>query len=73
MRKHRLLFCFRREGLRVMLKRQLSYCLLEECMREKDKRSREQSGGSVKEGGGGWFYTASSRFPEAGTANNHVS
>lgn len=37
-----------------MLKRQFSYCLLEECMRKKE-RSREHSGGSVKEGGGDGF------------------
>lgn len=73
LRKDRLLFGFRREGLRDMLKRQLSYFLLEECMREKDKRSREHSGGSVRSGCRGWFCTASSRFPEAGTANNDAS
>lgn len=50
LRKDRLLFRFRREGLTDMLKRQLSYFLLEECMREKDREA--ESGGSVKEGGG---------------------
>ncbi len=48
------LFCFRREGLRDMLKQQFSYFLIEECIRKKD-RSREHSGGSVKEGGGNGF------------------
>ncbi|RCU34709.1 hypothetical protein DVA76_19310, partial [Acinetobacter baumannii] len=38
-RKDRLLFRFRREGLRDMLKRQFSYCLLEECMRKKEAES----------------------------------
>lgn len=53
-RKDRLLFHFRTEGLRDMLKRQFSYFLLE-CMRE-SQRSREHSGGSVREGGGEGFF-----------------
>lgn len=36
-RKDRLLFCFRREGLRDMLKRQFSHFRFEECMRKKDR------------------------------------
>lgn len=36
-RKDRLLFGFRREGLRDMLKRQFSHFLLEECTRRKDR------------------------------------
>lgn len=55
------LFCFRKEGLRHMLKQQFSYFLLEECIRKKD-RSKEHSGGSVKEGGRNGFVQPVQRF-----------
>ena len=69
-RKDRPLFCFRREGLRDMLKRQLSYFLLQECIIKKDK---EADMGECEKRVEGWFCTARSRFPKAGTANSNVS
>ena len=53
-----------------MLKRQLSYFLLQECIIKKDK---EADMGECEKRVEGWFCTARSRFPKAGTANSNVS
>lgn len=59
--------CFISEESTDMLKQKLSYCLLEDSMRGGGGGQKGVNGVVV---GGGGFVSASSKFPEAGTANN---